>query len=162
MVYRRNVVYTKDLFGSDVTEHGNFTFCIGTKRLRNEESAGYKVRKKAETTKRVDGGLCGFCFLLAVEVGNQRNVDEGKVIVSNAELELTHGFDERSGFDVSDCTAELWDTFNDCRDYTRTETRTSTIQTSGCSPVSSTGIFATRSIQSWISFVTWGTICDAD
>lgn len=35
---------------------------------------------------------------------------------------------------------------------------TSTMHTSGCSPVSSTGILETRSIQSWIAFVTWGTI----
>ena len=32
------------------------------------------------------------------------------------------------------------------------------MQTSGSSPDSSTGIFEMRSIQSWISFVTWGTI----
>ena len=36
--------------------------------------------------------------------------------------------------------------------------RTSTIQRSGSSPELSTGIFETRSIQSWIAFVTWGTI----
>ena len=36
--------------------------------------------------------------------------------------------------------------------------RTSTMQTSGSSPVSSTGIFDTRSIQSWIALVMWGTI----
>jgi hypothetical protein len=36
---------------------------------------------------------------------------------------------------------------------------TSTMQTSGCSPVSSTGTFDTRSIQSWTALVKWGTIC---
>ena len=28
-------------------------------------------------------------------------MNEGKILVSNAELELAHGFDERSGFDIT-------------------------------------------------------------
>jgi hypothetical protein len=34
-------------------------------------------------------------------------------------------------------------------------------QTSGSAPESSTGIRATRSIQSWMALVMWGTLCKA-
>ena len=53
------------------------------------------------------GGLGGLRLLLTVHVGHERDVDECKVVVADAELELTHGFDEGGGFDVTNCAAEL-------------------------------------------------------
>lgn len=45
---------------------------------------------------------------LAVNGGDKGDVDEGKVVDSNAELELTHGLDEGSRFDIADRSAELF------------------------------------------------------
>lgn len=42
-----------------------------------------------------------------MHVGNEGNVDKGKVVVTNAELELTHSFDEGSGFDIANGSTEL-------------------------------------------------------
>lgn len=44
------------------------------------------------------------------------------------------------------------------KNFLGVDEHTSTMQTSGSSPDSSTGTLETRSIQSCISFVTWGTI----
>ena len=94
-----------------------------------------------------------------MHVGNERDMDEGKVFVSNPELELPHGFDERRRLDVADGTAELFIGENEIYRYVHhCSGRTSTMQTSGSSFESSTGILDTRSIQSWMAFVTWGTI----
>lgn len=54
-----------------------------------------EVRKKTEATQCVDGSLSWFCLLFAMHVGNQRHVDKGKVLGSDAELELSHCLDER-------------------------------------------------------------------
>lgn len=55
----------------------------------------------------MDGGLRGFCLLLAVHIGNQGDMDESEVLVSDAELELSHCLDKRRGFDVTDRTTQL-------------------------------------------------------
>lgn len=55
----------------------------------------------------MDSRLSRFCFLLAVHVGYERDMDEREVFVPDSKLELTHGFDERSRFDVTDGTTEL-------------------------------------------------------
>ena len=38
---------------------------------------------------------------------HKRHMDQRKVIVAHAELELPHRFDEGRGLDVADCAAEL-------------------------------------------------------
>ena len=53
------------------------------------------------------GGLGGLGLLLAVHVGDEGDMDERKVFVANAELELAHGFYERRGLDVPDRPSEL-------------------------------------------------------
>lgn len=53
------------------------------------------------------GRLSRFCLLLAVHIGDKRYVDEGEVLVSDAELELPHGFDEWRRLDITDSTAQL-------------------------------------------------------
>ena len=86
-------------------------------------------------------------------------MNEGKVFVSDPELELPHGFDEWRRLNVANGTTELSIGENEIHQRTRHRSgRTSTMQTSGSSFESSTGILETRSIQSWMAFVTWGTI----
>lgn len=46
-------------------------------------------------------------LLLAMHVGYQRNVDQSKVFVADAELELAHSLDEGSGFDIAHGASEL-------------------------------------------------------
>jgi hypothetical protein len=42
-----------------------------------------------------------------MEVWDQRDVDKRKVVVTHSELELSHGFYERSGLDVTHSTPKL-------------------------------------------------------
>ena len=104
----------------------------------------YEVRKETEAAEGVDGGLGRLRFLFAVHVGNEGDVDEGKVVVADAELELTHGFYEGCGLDVADGASELTDCEQQAMTGDSRRRRTSTMQTSGSSSVSSTGIFETR------------------
>lgn len=67
----------------------------------------YQVRREAETAQVADAGLSWLSLQLAVDGGHERNVDESKVLRSNAELELTQSLDERCRFDVSDGSTEL-------------------------------------------------------
>lgn len=55
----------------------------------------------------MNGCLCRFCLLLAVHIGDERDVDKGEVVVPDAELELPHRFNEWGGFDVADRSAKL-------------------------------------------------------
>ena len=95
------------------------------------------------------GGLCRLRLLLAVHVRDERNVNQREVFVANPELELPHGFYEWRRLNVSDRPPELnvTKTFS-YNTVAQAIARTSTMHTSGSSPVSSTGIFETRSIQS--------------
>ena len=51
--------------------------------------------------------LRGLRLLLAVDVGDKGDVNEREVVVSDAELELAHSFDEGSGLDVAHGATEL-------------------------------------------------------
>jgi len=57
------------------------------------------------------GRLCRFCFLLAVQIGDEGNVDKGEIGGADTELELAHGFNERRGFDVADGSSEFDDAY---------------------------------------------------
>ena len=46
-------------------------------------------------------------LLFPVHVGNQRDVDESKVLIADAELELPHSFDKWCRFDIAHSTTEL-------------------------------------------------------
>jgi hypothetical protein len=67
----------------------------------------YKVREQAKTAQGVNGCLGGFGLLLAVHIRDEGYMDESEVIPANAELELTHCFDERSRLDITDSSAQL-------------------------------------------------------
>ena len=72
----------------------------------------HDVGEQPETSQSVDCGLCGFRFLFPMHIGHERNVDECKVIRSNAELELPHGLDERCRFNVTNSSAQLKNVVN--------------------------------------------------
>jgi hypothetical protein len=49
--------------------------------------------------------------LLASNNWDEGNVDQGKVLVANSELELTHSLDEWRRFDITNGTTELFVSF---------------------------------------------------
>lgn len=53
-----------------------------------------KIGKEAKSTKSVHGSLCRLRFLLSMHVWNKRDVYQGKVIMTNAKLELAHSLDK--------------------------------------------------------------------
>ena len=55
----------------------------------------------------MDGSLRGFCFLLAVHIGDQGDMDESEVLVSNTELELSHCLDKGRGFNIANRATQL-------------------------------------------------------
>ena len=164
MIYRRNIVNTDHLLCGDVTEHGDFSFCGRLKWLLNYQTAcnlcaginkglpeaislAYQVRQETQTAQGVDSCLSWLRLLLPMHIRYERYMDQSKIIVTDAELELPHGLYEGCRLDVTDGSTELGNA-SASRALAITTQHTSTIQTSGSSPVLSTGIFATRSIQS--------------
>jgi hypothetical protein len=100
-------------------------------------------------------GLRWFRLLFAVHVWDKRHVNQSKIFVADAELKLAHCFDERGRFDVTYGASQLKDIISysiTARKPLQRGELASTMHTSGSSPVSSTGILETRSIQSWIAF----------
>jgi hypothetical protein len=93
-----------------------------------------------------------------MQVRDERNVDARKVGVADAELKLPHRLDERRGLNVADGPAELAQPVSETEPKVTSTMFTSMMQMSGSSAVSSTGILATRSTQSWMALVKWGTI----
>ena len=108
-----------------------------------------QVRQQAEPAEGVHGCLCRLCLLLSVHIRHERDVYERKVLVTNAELELPHCLYKGRGLDIANRSAELtMYVFEWAKDDCEYAKHTSTMQRSGSSPVSSTGILDTLSIQS--------------
>ena len=55
----------------------------------------------------MNSGLRGLRLLFAMHIGNHRHVNEREVRVADAKLELSHGFHERSGLDITNGATEL-------------------------------------------------------
>lgn len=70
-------------------------------------STTYEIRKQTQTSQITDTGLCRLCLLLSSNHGNERDVNDSKILVADTELELSQSLDERSRLDVSDSTSEL-------------------------------------------------------
>ena len=119
----------------------------------------YEVRGEAEATKVANRGLGRLGLELSVDGGDERDMDEGEVVMSDAELELAHRLNERGRLDVSDRSTKLRTRVR-CQPSRHSESvddcsvLTSMMHTSGDFADSSTGIWATRSTQSWIASVT--------
>jgi hypothetical protein len=110
VVDRVAVTDGEDLVGLDVAEHGD----LGLDTLIQSSlfaTAGNEIGGETQTTKVTDGSLGRLGLLLAdgTDGGDQGNVDQGKVIVADTELELTHGLNKGSGLDITDGTSELDD-----------------------------------------------------
>ncbi len=83
-----------------------------------------------------------------MHIRHERHVYKSEVFMTNAELKLPHCLYKRGRLDIADGTAELpIKVSRVAREWTGLK-HTSTIQRSGSSPVSSTGILDTLSIQS--------------
>lgn len=66
-----------------------------------------EIREKTESTKISDGGLGRLGLLLSTNDRDEGDVEDGEIFVSDSELELSHGLDERSRLDISDGSTEL-------------------------------------------------------
>ena len=71
-----------------------------------------QVRQKAEPAQGVHSCLRRLCFLLSMHIRNERDVDERKILVADAELELPHRLDKGRGLDIANCSAKLSDRLN--------------------------------------------------
>ncbi|SRR6266404_5139185 len=126
VIHRHNIMHADDLLGRDMTEHGDLLLGGLCQRLRDNQSACNltqhtrqleqlfvrqvktdQVREKAEAAQSVDSCLRGFCFLLPMHVRHKRDVDERKVLVANAKLELPHRLHKGRGLDIANSSAEL-------------------------------------------------------
>lgn len=76
---------------------------VATKRM----CFAYDIRNETETTEIPNRGLSWLRLEFAVDRGDKRDVKESKVVVTDAELELTHSFNEGGRFDVSHGSTEL-------------------------------------------------------
>lgn len=74
----------------------------GRRRKRTHE-----VGHEAEAAQVPDGRLGRLGLELAVDRRHERDVEERKVVLADAELELAHGLDERRRLDVADGAAKL-------------------------------------------------------
>ena len=70
----------------------------------------YEIREESESAQHVHGCLCWLGLLFAVHIGHKGDVNERKVFMSNAELELAHGFHKRSRFNIANRATKLYDT----------------------------------------------------
>lgn len=69
----------------------------------------HDIRQQAQTPQIPHTRLSRFRLLFTSDDRNQTNVNQRKVLVTDSELELSHGFDERSTLDITDCTTEFDD-----------------------------------------------------
>jgi len=74
-------------------------------------ATGNQIGGKSQSTKITDRGLGGLGLLLTdgTDGRDQGDMDQSKVIVTDTELELTHGLNKRGRLDIADGTAELDD-----------------------------------------------------
>lgn len=172
-----DVVDGNDLLVRDVAEHGDLgddgqrqrgwaAACDLLDRYCQSdvaESAAkptHEVGHQTKSAQVADAGLSGLGLELAVDRGNERHVEERKVVLADAELELPHRLDERRRLDVTDRAAELVAGEFLVNVVSPASSNmfplTSMMQTSGAWSDSSTGICATRSTQSWMASVTCG------
>jgi len=75
------------------------------------KARAYQIREKTQSSQITDTGLSGLGLLFSTNDRDEGDVNQGKVLVTNSELELTHGLDEWRGFDITDSTAELYMSF---------------------------------------------------
>lgn len=73
----------------------------------NRPQYAHHVGHKTQSAQVADSCLGRLCLLLSADDGHQADVNECKVFLADAELELTHGLDERRAFNVTHGTAEL-------------------------------------------------------
>jgi hypothetical protein len=68
-----------------------------------------QIWQEAKPSQGMHGRLRWFGLLLAMHVRDERHVNQGKVLMTDAKLELTHRLDKRGRLDVTDGTSKLHD-----------------------------------------------------
>lgn len=71
------------------------------------KARAYQIWEKTQSSQISDTGLSGLGLLFSTNDRDEGDVNQGKVLVTDSELELAHGLDEWRGFDITDGTAEL-------------------------------------------------------
>lgn len=66
-----------------------------------------QIGEESKSTKSMDGRLGGLRLLFTMHIGDQRDVDQSKVLVSDTELKLAHRLHEGRGFNVTNRTTKL-------------------------------------------------------
>lgn len=107
MVNGGDIVNGQDLLGSDVTKHGDLATDTFIQGLGG--TASNQIRVQTGTAKVTDAHLGRLSLLFAnrSDNRNKRNMDQAKVLVTDTELELTHGLNEGSRFDITDGTTQF-------------------------------------------------------
>jgi len=73
----------------------------------NVYTIAYQIRKQTQSTKIAHTSLSGLGLLLSTNDRDEGNVDQGKVFVTDSELELSHSLNEGCRLDVSHRSTEL-------------------------------------------------------
>jgi len=108
-----------------------------------------QVGQQTEPAQGMHGRLCRLRLLLSVHIRHERDVYKRKVFATDTELELPQRLYKWCRFDIANRSAELAIYVNNEKAReSKKVIHTSTMQRSGSSPVSSTGILDTLSIQS--------------
>jgi hypothetical protein len=107
MIHRRDVVNTEDLFFCHMAKHRNLGLRRRVYWLIDEHATGDQIGRESQASQVAHCGLSGLCLLLAMHIRNQRNMDKSKIAVPDPELELSHCFDKRGGFNITDSTTKL-------------------------------------------------------
>ncbi len=69
----------------------------------------HQIRQQTQAPQVPDTRLSRLGLLLAADDRDERDIDQCKVLMADAELELAHRLDERRALDVADSSAELDD-----------------------------------------------------
>ena len=93
----------------NIAEQCDFTLdFIGQRMLA---SAYQNIRLDSHSLQFLDACLCrlGLHFFGSLQIRDQGNMDQNRIVMSDIMLELTDGFQERLALDISDRSADLND-----------------------------------------------------
>jgi hypothetical protein len=75
--------------------------------VKERRAVAYEVGGESEAAEVADRSLGRLGLELSTDGGDEGNVDEGEVVVPDAELELAHRLNERGRLDVAHGSTEL-------------------------------------------------------
>lgn len=112
-----DVVHTKNLLGRYVTEHGHLLHSGSEERIfapasnlpvsSRTSQVTHEIRYETEASKVADACLRRLRLLFTANDWDEGDVNERKVFVANAELELTHSLNEGRRLNVTNGSTKL-------------------------------------------------------